>query len=455
MLLGVIWSFVSIWLGWGDFTLAWIDPFGEIFIRLLRFIAIPLVLFSIISGITDLGDTQKLGRLGIKTLSAYLLTTVLAVSLGLVLVNIIKPGERAPMEQRVQYRISYEQWAAANSEPIKDGRNLLSDPAYAHLIGAEKSSTAELPDFVREKAAETKSEKGKRPLQFLVDMVPINLFGALVDSSMLQVIFFAIFFGVALLFSPRELVRPVKQFVDGANSIFLRMVDAVMAAAPYFVFALMAGILVKMADSPSALWGIFSSLGWYALSVLAGLALLVYAVYPLLLRVFVPTLGYRSFFRGISPAQLLAFSSSSSAATLPVTMECVRDNLGVSPQISSFVLPIGATVNMDGTSLYQAVGVVFLAQLHWVDLDLAQQLTIVLTATLASIGSAAVPSAGLIMMMVVLISVGLPPEWVAIILTIDRPIDMCRTVVNVTGDATIASLVARSEGEEPRAVPLT
>ncbi|MBI1192742.1 MAG: cation:dicarboxylase symporter family transporter [Bacteroidetes bacterium] len=446
MALGIAWSFLSIAQGWSEFTLAWIDPFGEIFIRLLKFIAVPLVLFSIISGITDLADTRKLGRLGIKTLSAYLATTVIAVSLGLLLVNLINPGKRVPQEQRVQYRIQYERWAEQAGVPLKDGRSLLTDPAYAEAVAAAGAEPV-VPESIRESAANTLRSDQPRPLQPLVDMVPSNVFGALVDSSMLQVIFFAVFFGIALLFLPGEKVRPVKQLVDGINEVFLKMVDVVMQAAPYFVFALMAGILVKMAGSTSELFGIFSSLGWYALTVLGGLAVLVYVVYPLLLRVFVFDIGYRDFFRGIGPAQLLAFSSSSSAATLPVTMDCVRENLGVSPQVSSFVLPIGATVNMDGTSLYQAVGTVFLAQLHWVDLTMAQQLTIVLTATLASIGSAAVPSAGLIMMMVVLISVGLPPEWVAIILTIDRPLDMCRTVVNVTGDTVISAVVAKSEGE--------
>jgi Na+/H+-dicarboxylate symporter len=448
MALGVLWSYLSIRLGLGEFTLDWIDPFGEIFIRLLKFIAIPLVLFSIISGITDLGDTHKLGRLGAKTMGAYLATTVLAVSLGLLVVNLVQPGERAPEEQRLNYRIQYELWAEQSGHVLADGRSVLSDPAYAGQVAeARERSGLQVPDFVQEKARLAQGAKGGSPLQPLVEMIPQNLFGALVESSMLQIIFFAVFFGLALLFVPKQTVQPLKQMVDGINQVFLKMVDVVMQAAPYFVFALMAGILVKMADSTAELLGIFSSLGWYALSVFGGLLLLVYAVYPLILKLLVRDIGYRDFFRGISPAQLLAFSSSSSAATLPVTMDCVRENLGVSPQVSSFVLPIGATVNMDGTSLYQAVGVVFLAQLHGVDLSTAQQLTIVMTATLASIGSAAVPSAGLIMMMVVLLSVGLPAEWVAIILTIDRPLDMCRTVVNVTGDSVIATAVAKSEGE--------
>ncbi len=452
MVLGIGWSYGAIAFGWTEFTLNWIDPFGTIFIRLLKFIAVPLVLFSIMSGISDLADSTKLGRLGLKTLAAYLVTTVLAVALGLVIGNFARPGERAPEAQRLEYRISYELWASQTGTAIKDGTSVLGDPAYADAVAAYEAKRTEageepIPDFIKDRLGTASETKTAGPLQFMVDMVPSNLFGALVESAMLQVIFFAIFFGISMLFVPEEQIRPVKRFIDGSNAIFLKMVDVVMQAAPFFVFALMAGILAKMASTPSELFGLFASLGGYAVAVIVGLGLMVYVVYPAILLLLVRKIGYRDFFRSISPAQLLAFSSSSSAATLPVTMDCVRENLGVSPQVSSFVLPIGATVNMDGTSLYQAVGVLFLAQLHMVDLDLAQQLTIVLTATLASIGSAAVPSAGLIMMMVVLISVGLPPEWVAIIFTIDRPLDMLRTVVNVTGDATVSSVIAQSEGE--------
>jgi Na+/H+-dicarboxylate symporter len=452
LLLGTAWSYAAIALGWKGFTLDWIEPFGQIFLRLLKFIAVPLVLFSILSGISDLADSARLGRLGLKTLAAYLITTVLAVGLGLVLGNLVGPGARVDDAQRIANRIGYEAWAAETGTPIKDGRSVRTDPAHAEAVAAYERRRAEagdapLPDVVAENLSTARDARETGPLQFVVDMVPSNIFDALVESSMLQVIFFALFFGIAMLFAPPDKVAPLKRFIDGTNEVFLKMVDVVMQAAPFFVFALMAGILAKMADTPAELVGIFRSLGWYALTVVLGLGLMIYVVYPLILRLLVRDIGYADFFRSISPAQLLAFSSSSSAATLPVTMDCVRENLGVSPQVSSFVLPIGATVNMDGTSLYQAVGVLFLAQFHYVDLDMTQQLTIVLTATLASIGSAAVPSAGLIMMMVVLISVGLPAEWVAIILTIDRPLDMMRTVVNVTGDATVSSVIAKSEGE--------
>lgn len=264
---------------------------------------------------------------------------------------------------------------------------------------------------------------------------------------MLQVIFFAIFFGIVLIMIPRETAQPVINLINGVNEVFLKMVEIVMNAAPFFVFALMAGVLAKMAETTAEVIEIFKGLLSYSLVLVGGLFFMVFIFYPLFIKVFVPKLGYTDFFKRISPAQFLAFSTSSSAATLPVTMECVRDNMGVSKNVTNFVLPIGATVNMDGTSLYQAVAVVFMAQMHMVDLSVSQQLTIVLTATLASIGSAAVPSAGLVMMIIVLQSVGLNPAWIAIIFPVDRILDMCRTVVNVTGDASVSTIIAKSEGE--------
>ncbi|UII28550.1 dicarboxylate/amino acid:cation symporter [Fulvivirga maritima] len=282
-------------------------------------------------------------------------------------------------------------------------------------------------------------------------MVPENIMMSLSDNGlMLQVIFFAIFFGLSLAIIPNETGKPVIDFINGINEVFLKMVDIVMKAAPFFVFALLAGVIAKMADTPAEVFEIFKGLWTYSLTLVLGLAFMVFIFYPLLITLFVKKLSYKEFFKNISPAQFLAFSTSSSAATLPVTMECVEENMGVSKNISSFVLPIGATVNMDGTSLYQAVAVVFLAQMHMVDLTFGQQLTIVFTATLASIGSAAVPSAGLVMMIIVLQSVGLNPAWIAIIFPVDRILDMCRTVVNVTGDASVSTLIAKSEGELPK-----
>lgn len=447
---GVVWALISSALGWNEFTITWIDPFGTIFIRLLKFIAVPLVLFSIISGVAGLSDVSKLGRLGGKTLGAYLVTTIVAVGIGLVLVNIVKPGAFMDDEQRLKNRIAYEMWLKDNAMSPKDGEWYINMPANSHLIDESMNNQIAVEDLkeVEKKMALAKAQKDASPLQFIVDMVPENIVMSISNNKlMLQVIFFAIFFGITIVIIPREKSQPVVDFIEGLNAIFLKMVDMVMQAAPVFVFALLAGVIAKMADTPAEVLEIFLGLGSYSLTLLAGLAFMVFVFYPVLLKIFVHKISYKELFKNISPAQFLAFSTSSSAATLPVTMECVEENMGVPRNVTSFVLPIGATVNMDGTSLYQAVAVVFLAQLHMVDLTVAQQLTIVLTATLASIGAAATPSAGLVMMIIVLQSVGLNPAWVAIIFPVDRILDMCRTVVNVTGDATVCTLIAKSEGE--------
>lgn len=450
LVLGVIWAIVSSQLGWSQFTIDWIAPFGTIFINLLKLIAVPLVLFSIISGVAGLGDPSSLGRMGAKTLAFYFATTILAVGLGLVIVNLINPGKLVDEQSRIDNRISYEVWAASEGIEVKDGVNYLKDPAFmeraqeiTELSKAELKNTA-----VEEKMATANETKDAGPLQPLVDLVPQNIFGSLSDNgSMLKVIFFAIFFGVSLLLIPNEKSDPVKRFVDGTMEIFLKMVDLVMQAAPFFVFALLAGVVSTMAgDDVNKVLEIFKGLSWYSLAVFGGLMMMIFVIYPLIVKLFAKDISYKGFFKAMSPAQTLAFSTSSSAATLPVTMECVEDNLGVDKKVTSFVLPIGATVNMDGTSLYQAVAVVFLAQLHMIDLTVGQQLTIVLTATLASIGSAAVPSAGLVMLIIVLQSVGLNPAWIGIILPVDRILDMCRTAVNVTGDATVSTVIAKGEG---------
>ena len=448
---GIIWALLSSTLGWSEFTLNWIDPFGTIFINLLKLIAVPLVLFSIISGVSGLTDTASLGRMGFKTLGAYLVTTVFAISIGLTLVNLIKPGALVDDDQRRSNRVRYELWVAETEGVEKlDDLNMLSQltDEERNELRAEDQALAE-NSVVKAKMESAKKTKDSGPLQFVVDMVPSNIFFSLNDNGlMLQIIFFAIFFGVTLLYVPKEHSAPVIAFINGTNEVFLKMVDIVMKGAPFFVFALLAGTLSEMAgDDLGSVIEIFKGLGWYSLTVVLGLALMIFVVYPFIMVVVVKRKSYREFFNAIGSAQMLAFSTSSSAATLPVTMECVQDNLGVSEKITSFVLPIGATVNMDGTSLYQAVAVIFLAQFHMVDLDFVQQMTIILTATLASIGSAAVPSAGLVMLIIVLESVGLNPAWIAIVFPVDRILDMCRTVVNVTGDATVATIIAGTEDE--------
>ena len=449
MVLGIIWALLSSSIGLSEFTINWIDPFGTIFINLLKLIAVPLVLFSIISGVANIGDPSSLGRMGGKTLGIYLLTTIMAISLGLLLVNVIKPGELIDDESRIDNRISYEIWADSQGYEIKDGINYLKNEEF--LVRAQEISSLTKNELqnaaVSDKMDMVKKKKETSPLQPLVDIVPSNFFYSLSNNGlMLQIIFFAVFFGVCLLFIPTDKSNPVLNLVNGINEVFLKMVDIVMQAAPFFVFALLAGVVSKMAgDDIGKVVEIFKGLSWYSLTVLAGLLLMIFVIYPIILKLFVKKVPYKGFFKSMSPAQTLAFSTSSSAATLPITMECVEQNLGVNKKISSFVLPIGATVNMDGTSLYQAVAVIFLAQMHMIDLTIGQQVTVVLTATLASIGSAAVPSAGLVMLIIVLDSVGLNPAWIAIIFPVDRILDMFRTVVNVTGDATVCSIIADGE----------
>lgn len=411
MVIGVVLGLAAVMGGFGHLIIDWIKPFGTIFINLLKLIAVPLVLVSLIDGISNLTDLSKLSRIGGKTISFYMATTVLAITIGLLLVNLVEPGKFLPEDKREELR-----------------------QKYASEVTVKMESATSVED--------------SGPLQILVDVVPDNIFGAFTSNiNMLQVIFFAFLFGVAMVMTPQSKAQPVKQFFDGANAIILRIVDLAMRFAPIGVLALLAGLIVDIAgDDPSSAVDLFKALGVYALTVLVGLAFMIFIFYPSLLTTFT-SIKYRDFFKGIFPAQMLAFSTSSSAATLPVTMDRVEKNLGVSEEVSSFVLPLGATINMDGTSIHQAVSAVFIAQAFGHDLTMLDQLTIVLTATLASIGAAAVPSAGLIMLVIVLGAIGVEPEGLALIIALDRPLDMCRTVVNVTGDATVATLVASSEGE--------
>ena len=446
--IGVLYAWMSITFGWNDFTIDYIKPFGDIFINVLKLIAVPLVLFSIISGVASLGDPAKLGRLGIKTVVTYLLTTMTAVMVGLVLVNLFQPGARVSDDLLESNRIRYELWRDANGIDILDDINLRNDPALAEKVANITAEQVQMNDWVMDKLNKAERTKSSGPLQPLVDVVPTNIFQALADMSMLQIIFFAVFFGVVLVGLPKETSAPLSRAIDALNEVFVQMVWIVMKAMPIFVFALMAGQIVNAAGSdPEMFRQLLEYLLQYSLVVVLGLAFMVFVFYPSLVGLFVRKLGYKRFLSGMRDAQITAFSTSSSVATLPVTMDCVRNRIGVSERTTSFVLPIGATVNMDGTSLYQAVAVVSLAQFHMVDLSLAQQAVIVLTATLASIGAAAVPSAGLVLMIIVLESVGLNPAWIALIFPVDRILDMCRTVVNVTGDGAVSTLIAHSEDE--------
>lgn len=441
MILGVLWSYIAHKMAWQSFTSDWIAPFGKIFVNLLKLIALPLVLFSVISGVAGIGNPEHLGKMGFKTLGLYLITTVFAVSLGLVLVNVIAPGRQLDTQTRLENRIEYEIWAQSNAIPLKD--NLCYSCKTENALLTEKVKTKLLNDpeneLVNEKLNTANNTIKAGPLQALEDVVPNNLFAALNDSAMLPIIFFALFFGIALLYIPDEQSSLVLNFVNATNVVFLKMIDFVMIASPFFVFALLANIKLDA--------NLFLGLSLYAFVVVIGLLIMIFIVYPLILKLFSNRYGYFEFYRKIAPAQMLAFSTSSSAATLPVTIECVEENLKIDAKISGFVLPIGATVNMDGTSLYQAVAAVFLAQVFMIDLSLGQQVTIVITATLASIGAAAVPSAGLVMLMIVLTSVDLNPAWIAIILPVDRLLDMLRTTVNVTGDTVICAVIDKLENK--------
>ncbi len=402
MVFGLVFGFIMKNLELKGIVVDWIKPFGTIFINLLKMIAVPLIVVSLIVGLSDLKDISKLSKLGLRTVVLYLVTTVTAVSIGLVLANVIQPG-------------NYINEASRNS--------LLKN------FAGDAAQKIELAD----------KAKNSGPLQPLVDVVPENFFRAMTDNaSMLQVILFVILIGIGLILIEEQKAKPVVDFFKGLNDVILKIIDIIMLGAPIGVFALMSALMVEIPD-----FSTLNALLVYALTVVLGLLIMVFVFYPTMLIVLAKYSPVK-FFKAISPAQLLAFSTSSSAATLPVTMERVTEHVGVDEEVSSFVLPLGATVNMDGTSLYQSVAAVFIAQAMGIPLDLPTQLMIVVTATLASIGSAAVPSAGMVMLVIVLGQAGIPEAGLALIFAIDRPLDMCRTVVNVTSDAAVSTVVAKS-----------
>ena len=409
MLAGVIWGLIAIYFGWLQFTSFYIKPWGTIFINLLKLIAMPLIVVSLINGVSNLKDVSKLSSIGLKTIGLYILTTVIAISVGLAIVNITKPGKVFPEDKAREFEQRYA-------------------------------------DHAQTKKASAESIKKETPLKFIVDLVPQNLVQAMSNNTrMLQVIFFSILFGISIVLLPDKKSKPVKKLFFSLNEVVLKMIDIIMKMAPYGVFALIASLIVDIAgENPGDTLSLFAALGLYGVTVILGLLVMIFVVYPLFLK-FLTKIKYSNFVKAITPVQMLAFSTSSSAATLPFTMETAEEKLGIDNEIASFVLPLGATINMDGTSLYQAVAAVFLAQVYGMDLGLSGQLTIILTATLASIGSAAVPGAGMVMLIIVLTAVGIPTEGIALIFAVDRPLDMLRTAVNVTGDTTVASIIATSE----------
>ncbi len=394
MLLGVIYVLIALKFGLQGFTHDYIRPFGIVFVKLLKLMAMPLIFFSLVNGVAGLKDISGLSKIGLKTVGLYVLTTFIAIVVGLSLANAVKPGK------------------------------------YANIDTGE---------IVKSEIHKNISEQNE-PLAFIENLVPDNIVKAASDNrNMLQVIFFSLLFGVALVKTGSKKSDMVLTFVKQVNEVILKMIDIIMLYAPFGVFALIADVILSF-SSDASVADVFMSLVVYSLTVLAGLLIMILVVYPLLLKIFTGKNPYR-FLRQLLPVQLLAFSTSSSAATLPLTMEICEKKIKISKEISSFVLPIGATVNMDGTSLYQSVAALFIAQLYGIDLTLSAQLTIVVTALLASVGAAAVPGAGMVMLIIVLNSVGLPNEGIAVILAVDRLLDMMRTAVNVTSDATVATII--------------
>lgn len=380
------------------------DFVGDLFLRGLRFIAVPIVLFSLIVGASSLNDLKKLSRIGGRTIAIYLVTTAVAITVGLLFANITQPGTFLSPELR-------DAMASAGAE-----------------VASGKMAKAAAPDV----------------WATLLDIVPKNPFRSLADGKMLQVVFTALAIGVALTLIPKEKAEPVIRAADGLTDVIIKLVQVVMLGAPVAVFCLIARVMATMGLD------VLGALLMYTLTVVAGLGVMTFLVYPAVLWGFAKV-SPRRFFSAIAPAQLLAFSSSSSSATMPVTMECMEDRLGASEEVTSFVIPLGATINMDGTALYQGVAALFIAQLYGIDLSFSDQLTIVLTATLASVGTAGVPGVGLIMLVIVLQAVGIQDDvmkgGLAIIFGVDRLLDMCRTTTNVTGDCMVCAVVASREGE--------
>lgn len=406
MVLGIIWGLAAVRLGMEEFTLKWLKPWGTIFIKLLKLVAVPLIFVSLVKGLTSITDISKLSRIGAKTLGLYIVSTVISIVLGLLLVNMVKPGNSFSQEKRQEYQNQYKQ-------------------------------------TIKEKELVAGDVQDKSPLFFFEEMVPDNIIKATGDNSkMLQIIFFSILFSMAMLILEAKKVKVVKELFDGLNHIILKIVDIIMRFAPIGVFSLLAALIVGFSGDAQ----LFIALGKYAGLTMAGLLFLIFVLYPTYVKLFTK-INLGDFYKSLLPVQMLAFSTSSSAATLPVTIKQSTEKLKISKGVANFVLPVGVTINMDGSSFYQAVSAVFIAQVFGMDLTITQQLTIVLTATLASIGAPGIPGGAVIMLVIVLSSVGIPAEGLALIMGVERPLDMLRTVANVTGDSTVAAIVASTENE--------
>lgn len=401
MAIGLILGLIATSTGLTSYVTDWIKPFGEIFMRLLKLIAIPLVLISLIKGIGGLKDISKFATMGVRTLVLYVCTTIVAIIIGIGLVLAIKPGEMVSKETSATMYKNYSQSVTSKMENLDD---------------LEKQG----------------------PLQSIVDIFPSNAIQAMGDNSlMLQIILIAILVGASMLLVGEEKCAPFMNFINSLDAIVLKVIDLIMNYAPIGVASLMASLVADSAGDISLL----GALGVYALTVILGLAIIMYGFYPLLVKLFT-RINPKDFIRAVIPVQLVGFSTSSSAATLPTTMKVANNILKIPSSVTSFVLPIGVTINMDGTSCYQAISTIFIAQVMGVDLSFAQILIVIATTTLSSIGTPGIPGGSVVISMMVLSSIGIPPEGLALILGIDRPLDMIRTAVNVTGDVAVASIVS-------------
>lgn len=406
MIAGIVVGFIVNQAGWSEVT-TYTDPVGTLFIRLVKMLVVPMVLVSLIVGAASLGDIRKVGKMGMKAFGFFMLTTAIAATIGILVANIGQPGRGMSIEQRDKLVSQYESQAAAKT------------------AGAEEM--------------QQKSEFEKITTLF-VNMVPTNPFQALAEGDMLAVIFFALFLGITATLIPPEKSEPLIRAFDALNDIIIKMITLAMELAPYGVFALMLSVVATLGLD------ILILLIKYSFIVLLGLGLHVAITHFSFIRFYVG-LNPLKFLAAIKEAILLGFSTSSSSATLPISMNVAENNLGVSKPVSSFILPLGATINMDGTALYQAVAAIFIAQVFDIDLTFTQQLTIILTATLASVGAAGVPGAGMITLALVLTTLGIPETGLALIFGLDRLIDMCRTTINIVGDLTLTAVMAKSEGE--------
>jgi len=406
MILGIIYGLIAVRFNLENFTANWVKPWGTIFIKLLKLVAVPLIFVSLVKGITSITEISKLSRIGLKTIVLYITTTMVAIIFGLILVNVVKPGSSFSEDKKKEFQARYQQ-------------------------------------SITEKEAVAEDIKGGSPLTFFEELVPDNIVNAAGDNSrMLQIIFFSILFSIAIIILEAKKVTVVKGLFDGLNDIILKIVDIIMGYAPIGVFALLSSLITEFSGDAD----LFIALGKYALLTIVGILALIFLVYPTYLKIFTKV-RIREFFRAVMPAQMVAFTTSSSAATLPVTLRQCTEKLKISKSVANFVLPVGVTINMDASAFYQAVSAVFIAQVFGLDLNITQQLTILLTATLASIGSPGIPGGAVIMLVIVLTSVGIPAEGLALIMGIERPLDMVRTMANITGDAAVATIVASSENE--------